>query len=88
MENVIQVYLRNEFASIQEYNAFAGEMAEPYRVLVVANFPANFSEAAAAAAAEHRRQRRPLRRVHALERRHAAAAAPRVPPGRPGSRRP
>jgi DNA segregation ATPase FtsK/SpoIIIE, S-DNA-T family len=47
MENVIQVYLRNEFQSIQEYNAFAGEMAEPYRVLVVANFPANFSDVAA-----------------------------------------
>ena len=47
MENVIQVYLRKEFRSIEEYNAFAGEMAEPYRVLVVANFPANFSEAAA-----------------------------------------
>ncbi|MEN6452483.1 MAG: FtsK/SpoIIIE domain-containing protein, partial [Thermoguttaceae bacterium] len=46
MENVIQVYLRKEFRSIEEYNAFAGEMAEPYRVLVVANFPANFSEAA------------------------------------------
>ena len=47
MENVIQVYLRNEFQSIEEYNRFAGEMAEPYRVLVVADFPANFSEAAA-----------------------------------------
>jgi len=47
MEDVIQVYLRKEFPSIREYNAFAGEMAEPYRVLVVANFPANFSEAAA-----------------------------------------
>ncbi len=46
MENVIQVYLRQEFHSIEEYNAFAGEMAEPYRVLVVANFPAGFSEAA------------------------------------------
>ena len=46
MENVIQVYLRNEFQSIEEYNAFAGEMAEPYRVLVVANFPANFTETA------------------------------------------
>ena len=46
MENVIQVYLRQEFQSIEEYNAFAGEMAEPYRVLVVANFPANFTEAA------------------------------------------
>ena len=47
MENVIQVYLRNEFQSIQEYNASAGEMAEPYRVLVIANFPVNFSETAA-----------------------------------------
>jgi DNA segregation ATPase FtsK/SpoIIIE, S-DNA-T family len=47
MENVIQVYLRQEFQTIQEYNTHAGEMAEPYRVLVVANFPANFSEVAA-----------------------------------------
>ncbi|MEN6558254.1 MAG: FtsK/SpoIIIE domain-containing protein, partial [Thermoguttaceae bacterium] len=46
MEDVIQVYLRQEFHSIEEYNASAGEMAEPYRVLVVANFPTNFSEAA------------------------------------------
>ena len=46
MENVIQVYLRNEFDSILEYNAFAGEMAEPYRILVIANFPANFTETA------------------------------------------
>ena len=46
MENVIQVYLRQEFHSIEEYNASAGEMAEPCRVLVIANFPANFSEAA------------------------------------------
>ena len=47
MENVIQVYLRNEFQSIDEYNRSAGEMAEPYRVLVVADFPANFSDTAA-----------------------------------------
>jgi hypothetical protein len=46
MENVIQVYLRNEFESILDYNNFAGEMAEPYRVLVIANFPANFTETA------------------------------------------
>ncbi len=44
MENVIQKYLRNEFGSIQEYNEKAGEVAEPFQVLVVANFPANFSE--------------------------------------------
>ncbi|MGD0653338.1 MAG: FtsK/SpoIIIE domain-containing protein [Thermoguttaceae bacterium] len=47
MENVIQVYLRKEFPTIQQYNASAGELAEPYRVLVIANFPANFSETAA-----------------------------------------
>ena len=47
MENVFQKYLRNEFESIQEYNEHAGEVAEPYHILVVANFPANFSEQAA-----------------------------------------
>jgi hypothetical protein len=47
METVLQKYLRNEFATIHEYNAQAGEVAEPFQVLVVANFPANFSEAAA-----------------------------------------
>jgi len=47
MENVIQKYLRNEFESIQDYNRQAGEVAEPLQVLVVANFPANFSDEAA-----------------------------------------
>jgi hypothetical protein len=47
MENVIQKYLRNEFDSIEQYNVHAGEVAEPFRVLVVANFPTNFSEQAA-----------------------------------------
>ena len=47
MENVIQKYLRNEFDSIQQYNQHAGEVAEPFQILVVANFPANFSEEAA-----------------------------------------
>jgi len=47
MENVIQKYLRNQYASIEEYNAQAGEVAEAFRVLVVANFPTNFSEEAA-----------------------------------------
>lgn len=47
MENVIQKYLRDEYPTIEEYNAMAGEVAEPFRVVVVANFPANFSEAAA-----------------------------------------
>jgi S-DNA-T family DNA segregation ATPase FtsK/SpoIIIE len=47
MENVIQKYLRNEFPTIEEYNRFAGEIAEPFRFLVAANFPAGFSDAAA-----------------------------------------
>ena len=47
MENVFQKYLRNEFQSIQEYNDHAGEVAEAYHVLVIADFPVNFSENAA-----------------------------------------
>lgn len=46
MEMVIQSCLRNEFATLEEYNAVVGQVAQPYRYLVVANFPANFSEAA------------------------------------------
>ena len=46
METVLQTYLRNEFATIDDYNHFAGEVAEPYRVLVIANFPANFTDLA------------------------------------------
>lgn len=47
MEKVIQTYLRNEFESIQQYNQHAGEIAEPFHILVVANFPANFTEESA-----------------------------------------
>lgn len=47
METVIQKYLRNQFGSIEEYNVAAGEVAEPYRFLVVADLPANLTEAAA-----------------------------------------
>lgn len=45
IENVIQKYLRNEFESIEAYNRQAGEVAEPFRFVVVANFPAGFNEA-------------------------------------------
>jgi len=47
MENIFQTYLRNQFANIEEYNEHAGEVAEPYRVLVVSGFPQSFSERAA-----------------------------------------
>lgn len=43
METVIQKYLRNEFETIDLYNAQAGELAEPYRFLVIADFPSGFS---------------------------------------------
>lgn len=48
MENVIQKYLRNDFETIDEYNAQAGELAEPYRFLVVTDFPTGFSAEAIA----------------------------------------
>jgi DNA segregation ATPase FtsK/SpoIIIE-like protein len=47
MENVIQKYLRNQYQTIEEFNVHAGEVAEPFRFVVVANFPANFSPEAA-----------------------------------------
>jgi len=47
MEKVIQMYLRNEYSTIAEYNDQAGVIAEKYHFLVVADFPANFTETAA-----------------------------------------
>jgi len=44
METVIQTYLRNEYETIDEYNIAAGEIAEPYRYLVIADLPVNLSE--------------------------------------------
>jgi len=47
VENVIQKYLRNDYESIEAYNKDAGEIAEAYRVLVVFDFPVNFTGSAA-----------------------------------------
>lgn len=46
MENVIQKYLRNQYETIEAYNVDAGEIAEPYRVLVISRFPTSFTESA------------------------------------------
>ncbi len=46
VEKVIQKYLRNRYASIGEYNREVAQMAEAYRFLVVADFPAAFSDLA------------------------------------------
>ena len=47
MEKVIQMYLRNEYQTIAEYNEQAGVIAEKYHFLVLADFPANFTDTAA-----------------------------------------
>lgn len=44
VELVIQRYLRTTYASVDEFNAEAGEVAEPYRLLVVVDFPTGFTE--------------------------------------------
>lgn len=44
IEVVIQKYLRGEYETIEDYNAAAGEIAEPYRFLFVYDFPAQFDE--------------------------------------------
>jgi S-DNA-T family DNA segregation ATPase FtsK/SpoIIIE len=49
MESVFQTYLRSEFETIEQYNAAAGEVAEPYHFVVVAGFPHSFTEEAARA---------------------------------------
>ena len=46
VEKVTQLYLRNEYATIAEYNEQAGRIAEPYHYLVIADFPVNFSDLA------------------------------------------
>lgn len=47
IEKVTQMYLRNEYATIAEYNEQAGRIAEKYHFLVIADFPVNFSDVAA-----------------------------------------
>jgi len=46
IEKVTQMYLRNEYETLAEYNAQAGRMAEKYHFLVIADFPSNFSDVA------------------------------------------
>jgi hypothetical protein len=47
METIIQKYLRTEFKTIHDYNDAAKEVAEPYRFVVVFDFPVNFTDTAA-----------------------------------------
>lgn len=47
LETVVSKYLRGQFQNIHDYNREAGEMAEPYRLIVVADYPRQFSDRAA-----------------------------------------
>lgn len=47
IENVIQKYLQDKFTDIAEYNFKTKEVPEPYRLLVVYNFPHGFNDTAA-----------------------------------------
>lgn len=44
MQTVIQKYLRKDYATIEEYNEAAGEIAEPYRFLVIPDLPEALSD--------------------------------------------
>ncbi|MFC7336540.1 FtsK/SpoIIIE domain-containing protein [Haloferula chungangensis] len=46
VEKVIQMYLRNEYETITEYNEQAGTIAEKYQFVVIAGFPSGMSETA------------------------------------------
>jgi S-DNA-T family DNA segregation ATPase FtsK/SpoIIIE len=46
IEKIIQKYLRNRYETIDDFNKEAGTMSEPYRFLVIADFPSGFNEAA------------------------------------------
>ena len=46
IEKVIQMYLRKEFETLDEYNEQAGTIAEKNRFVVIAGFPEGFSDVA------------------------------------------
>ncbi len=46
LEVVISTYLRGQFETIDDYNQHAGEVAQPYRVLTVFDYPSGFSDRA------------------------------------------
>jgi hypothetical protein len=44
VELVIQKFLRSDYETLAEFNAAAGEVATPYRLLVVFDFPTHFDQ--------------------------------------------
>lgn len=43
-ETIIAKYLRGQYATIDEYNKVAGEVSEPYRFMIIFDYPAGFTE--------------------------------------------
>ena len=43
METVLQKFLRNQFSTLAEYNQQAEEVAEPFRIVVAADFPISYT---------------------------------------------
>jgi len=48
MQTVIQKYLRADYETIEDYNHAAGEIAEPYRFVIIADLPNALTESGAA----------------------------------------
>ncbi len=48
MQMVIQKYLRADYAAIEDYNAAAGEIAEPYRFVIIADLQEALTDGGAA----------------------------------------
>lgn len=44
VELVVQKFLRSDYGSLSEFNAAAGEVATPYRLLVAFDFPTHFDQ--------------------------------------------
>ena len=47
IENIIQKYLQDKFIDIADYNLKTKEVPEPYRILIVYNFPHGFNDTTA-----------------------------------------
>ena len=87
MENVIQKYLRNEFATIEAIQSRRRRNCRAVSFPGDRQFSGQFQRGGPTPAAVDRRQRRPLRRLHAGDGRHPIAASARFLDSRLGAAR-
>ena len=86
MENVIQKYLRNEFETIEEYNAYGRRGGRAVPGAGRGQFPDQLQRGGRPKADEHRQQRGAVRRLRLDLAGHQAAAARRAASSRTSSR--